>query len=246
MRILKNWAQLLSVAVIVASLTGCAATQLAITKRNLAVSTKTSATIFLDPVPDYQKTVYVQVRNTSGTPFNIRPKLASQLRNRGYRVTTHLQQAHYMVQANVLKVSKMSETAAKKVMGSSFGSALAGGALGAGVGAIAGASGGSVAGIGLVTGTAAFLVDNMVKDVNYVAVVDVQISERSRSAVSERTRSRLSQGTHASTTQRYSDKTHWKRYRTRVVGRAEKVNLDYSQARYPLEHHVSAAIAGIF
>ncbi|MDF1654905.1 MAG: complement resistance protein TraT [Coxiellaceae bacterium] len=228
-------------------LSGCAATQLAITKRNLSVSTKTSASIFLDPVPDSQKVVYVQLRNTSGvSSFSIRNALISQLHQKGYKTTRHLSRAHYMIQANTLRVKAVSQTAARAVMGSGFGSALVGGGLGAATGAIAGASSSGIWGMGLVGAAAGTLVDNMVKDVNYVAVVDVQISVRSQQAIRQHKRSRLSQGTSSVTTQRSNDKTHWKRYRTRVVGRAEKVNLHYSQARGPLERSIGSAIAGYF
>ena len=43
----------------VAVLTGCAATQTALEHGSLQVSTKQSETIFLDPVSNAQKTVYV-------------------------------------------------------------------------------------------------------------------------------------------------------------------------------------------
>ncbi len=46
-------------------LSGCSATHTAISKRNLQVQTKMSDTIFLDPVADDKRTVFVQVRNTS-------------------------------------------------------------------------------------------------------------------------------------------------------------------------------------
>ncbi|TLS68729.1 hypothetical protein FEF65_03265 [Mariprofundus erugo] len=46
-------------------LSGCAATQTAISKRNLDVQTKMSSTVFLDPVAPEKMTIFVQVRNTS-------------------------------------------------------------------------------------------------------------------------------------------------------------------------------------
>ncbi|MCC5698300.1 complement resistance protein TraT, partial [Klebsiella pneumoniae] len=46
-------------------LSGCSATHTAISKRNLQVQTKMSDTIFLDPVADDKRTVFIQVRNTS-------------------------------------------------------------------------------------------------------------------------------------------------------------------------------------
>ena len=47
------------------ALSGCAATSTAVAKRNLDVQTKMSDTIFLDPVSPDQRTVYVDVKNTS-------------------------------------------------------------------------------------------------------------------------------------------------------------------------------------
>ena len=46
-------------------LSGCAASSVMISKRNLDVQTKMSETIFLDPVSPDQKVMYVEVRNTS-------------------------------------------------------------------------------------------------------------------------------------------------------------------------------------
>ena len=57
----------LPVAVLVTALSvaGCAATHTAIAKRDLDVQNKMTDTIFLDPVGPAQRTVYVQVRNSS-------------------------------------------------------------------------------------------------------------------------------------------------------------------------------------
>ena len=46
-------------------LSGCAASQVMISKRNLDVQTKMSESIFLDPVSPKLKVIYVEVRNTS-------------------------------------------------------------------------------------------------------------------------------------------------------------------------------------
>jgi uncharacterized lipoprotein YajG len=56
-------------------LTGCAATQTAIEHGSLQVSTKQSETIFLDPISNAQKTVYVAVKNTSDEEVDIAPQL---------------------------------------------------------------------------------------------------------------------------------------------------------------------------
>ena len=57
----------------VAILTGCAATQTAIEHRNLETSTRLSETVFLNPVADGQKTIYVAVKNTSDEDMDIEP-----------------------------------------------------------------------------------------------------------------------------------------------------------------------------
>jgi Enterobacterial TraT complement resistance protein len=70
-------------------LSGCAATTAAIEKRNLDVQTKMSATIFLDPTSEANKTVFVQIRNTSDkADFDIAPDLTAATATKGYRVVT--------------------------------------------------------------------------------------------------------------------------------------------------------------
>ena len=86
------------------SLAACAATTTAISKRNLDVQTKMTETIFLDPVPAKQRTVFVQVRNTSDRPdFDIEPAVRSAVEARGYQVVDDPTEAHYLLQANVLQ-----------------------------------------------------------------------------------------------------------------------------------------------
>ena len=60
--------QVAGLLVVMLALSGCAAGSTAIAKRNLDVQTKMSDTIFLDPVSPDQRTVYVDVKNTSDKP----------------------------------------------------------------------------------------------------------------------------------------------------------------------------------
>ncbi|WP_116964558.1 complement resistance protein TraT [Fastidiosibacter lacustris] len=53
-----------SMAASLLALSGCAAIGTAIKHRNLEVNSKMSDTIFLDPVPQSEKTIYIQVRST--------------------------------------------------------------------------------------------------------------------------------------------------------------------------------------
>ena len=54
---------LLVVIALYGSLFGCAATQVALSKRNLDVQTRTSTAIFVDPVARSKRTIYLQVRS---------------------------------------------------------------------------------------------------------------------------------------------------------------------------------------
>ncbi len=67
------------------ALTGCSAVSTAVKKRNLEVKTQMSETIWLDPAS--QKTVYLQIKNTSDKDMS---DLASLIRKaveaKGYRM----------------------------------------------------------------------------------------------------------------------------------------------------------------
>ena len=68
------------------ALSGCAAASTAVAKCNLDVQTKMSDTIFLDPVAPDERTVYVDLRNTSDKPgLDIGPQVRSAVEARGFR-----------------------------------------------------------------------------------------------------------------------------------------------------------------
>lgn len=69
-----------------------------------------------------------------------------------------------------------------------------------------------------------FLADNLVEDVNYSMITDVQIVEK---------------------TARGADAA-LKRYRTRVVSNANKVNLAFEEARPVLVEGLVTSLSGIF
>ncbi len=223
-------------------LNGCVATHTAISKRDLDVQTKMSKTIFLDPVAEDKKTVFVQVRNTSGNPnFDLQRSLNWELNNRGYTIVNNPDEAQFMVQTNVLQVGKANLNEVDSVLDSGFG----GGLLGA---AITGASGGgsrAVVGGGLAGAALGVALDAMTKDICYTVVTDVQISERTHATVKEKVNSHLSQGTHSNRVVTSTENSHWKRYQTRIVSSANKVNLQLEEAMPELAYGISNSIAGI-
>ena len=77
------------------TLSGCAAIGTAIKHRNLEVSSKTSESIFLDPVSSSDKTVYIQVKSTLTEDFKgLKEILAQDLQNNGWQVVNDIDKAH--------------------------------------------------------------------------------------------------------------------------------------------------------
>lgn len=238
-------------------LSGCAASQTMISKRNLDVQTKMSETIFLDPVGPDKKVIFVEVRNTSDKDnFELAAPITTAIAQRGYRVTQNPDEAYYRLQANVLSVAKTDPTAAQQALSGGFGgpllSAVGGAAAGAAIGGLAGGTYGA-AGIGAAAGGLAFagaelVTGALVKDVTYMVVTDVQVVEKAPEGVIIRqdNQQKLKQGIGGSEQQTSSEVTKHKKYRTRVVSTANKANLDYAEAAPALSQGLTRSLAGLF
>jgi Enterobacterial TraT complement resistance protein len=230
-------------------LAGCAATTTAISKRNLDVQTKMTETVFLDPVPPADRTVFVQVRNTSDKPdFDIEPAVKASIESRGYRVVDDPTQAHYLLQANVLQAGRNSDSAAEHTFAGGFGSMILGGAAGAGVGRVASDDPSVIIGGALAGAALSAVADAFVQDVTYSIISDVQVSERAPKGVvvTENARQDLSQGTSGNRVLSSTETSDWKRYRTRVMSKADKVNLSFEEASPDLVAGLTRSIANIF
>jgi len=229
------------------ALASCAATGTMIEHRTLESQTRLSKTIFLDPVSPQQKTIFIAVKNTSDLEMDINHPLADALRAHGYKVMNDPSKAHYLLQANILKIGKMSVAASQNALGGGYGSALAGGVTGATIGAFSGNSTTTLAG-GLAGGVIGLAADSLVKDVNYTMITDVQISERVGHGVKikEQFDANLDNGTASTTHQSSNRQSQFERYRTRIVSNADKVNLSFAVARPALEQGLVKTLAGIF
>ncbi|UCB30802.1 conjugal transfer protein TraT [Duffyella gerundensis] len=225
-------------------LSGCSAMGTAIKKRNLDVKTQMSQTIWLEP--SSEKTVYLQVRNTSDKDMSdLQTLLANDLRAKGFTITSSPDSAYYWIQANVLKAEKMDLRTAQGMLGGGYEGAATGAALGAGISAYNGNSGGAVLGIGLAAGLAGLAADALVEDVNFTMVTDLQISERSKASVTTDSVSALRQGTASVKLQTSSEEGNRIKYQTRVVSNANKVNLKFEEAKPLLEAQLAKSVAGI-
>jgi len=224
-------------------LAGCSAVHTAVAKRNLDVQTKMSETIFLEPAAE--RTVYLQIRNTSTEQdLSLEPKLRQALQNKGMTISTNPDTAQYWIQANVLSVGKMNLPNAENTLISGYGAGAFGAAAAAGVVGYNSSSGGAALGAGLV-GVAA---DAMVEDTNYTMVTDLQIAEKAPKGVTVTTDNiaMLKQGTSGGKVQTSTAQGDRHKYQTRVVSNANQMNLEFKDAKTALEDQLSKSVSGIF
>lgn len=228
-------------------LMSCAATQTVLEHGSLQVNTKQSETIFLEPVSSKQKTIFLSVKNTSDEEVNIASSLKSALTEKGYKVVANPNNAHYLLQTNVLKVGKMSISASQTALGGGYGSAIAGAVTGTALGSLTSSRSGMIAG-GVAGGLVGLAADSLVKAVNYTMITDVLISERVGKGVKvkEQFKANFANGSSSATLQSYSQSSQYKKYRIRIVSNANKVNLKFPEARGALEQGLVKNLSGNF
>ena len=254
----KSWLGLAAAAATVALLGGCAATSVALSKKDLDVQTKTSTAIFVDPVSPTERTVYVEVR--SGVQEFDRRAFLKFVRDQfagngnGYKIVDDPEQAHYQMLAYVLNLEKSSPTAAQAALSQGYtggGDVAAGATAGALVGARShsgfGAWGGGAIG-GLAAGGASLVANSLVHDVTYMLVCDVSIREKVAKGVLVRKDTQINAkvSDEGSSQQRVSEVRDNKEYRTRIVTTANKANLKLEEAQDSMFGKTAYAMSGFF
>lgn len=228
----------------VISLSGCGAMRTAIKKRNLEVKTQMSETIWLEP--SSERTVYLQIKNTSDKDMSgLQAKVSDAVRAKGYQVVSSPDKAYYWIQANVLKADKMDLRDAQSWLSRGYEGAAAGAALGAGITAYNSSSAGATLGVGLAAGLVGMAADAMVEDINYTMITDVQIAERTKAVVTTDNVAALRQGTSGAKIQTSSEQGNQHKYQTRIVSNANKVNLKFPEAQPVLEDQFAKSLANI-
>ena len=245
--------QLVAMATLFATLAGCAAVHTSIAKRSLDAQTRMSDAVFLDPVGPDKRTIFVQVRNTSDKPnFDLEGPIKNAIRGRGYQVLDDPDAAQFKLQAQTLSVSKASVTAAEAALNGGYGAPLAGITAGAVAGVATGGSTQNMAVAGVAGAIVGGLIETIanaaVQDVFFVAITDVQISQKARAGVTGQRELQVDagQGIGGSETTTFSEVTDEKRYRTRVMSTANKVNLEYEEAAPELNAGLTRVLAGVF
>ena len=227
-----------------AILCSCAETMNAVEHAKLQTQAKMTNTIFLEPArsPD-EKTIFVQVKNTSDVPsIQFEHLLKQKLQARGYQIEKAPYKAHYWIQANVLYMGKQSQHATMAgALAGGYGGTLAGLTMGHGYGTLGAAGAGALigSGLGMIAG-AALHVDT------YFGVIDVQIKEKSRAPVQTEVRSDLEQGIGTTVHSTQTVNTPYQAYRTRIVASATRTNINLQEAVAVLSDKLAGEIAGIF
>lgn len=234
-------------------LSGCAATQTAISKRELDVQTKMSATIFLDPVPAEQMTVFVQIRNTSDKQeMDLSQEIKNAVSAKGFRIVKDPKEAKFYLQANILHVGKTSPSAIQQQMGGGFGAAIGGAGLGMMIGSASSSRNGmnsqQAASAALIGGVAEVVTGSLVKDVYFSIVTDIQIKERLANGKMAQINSKhsMNQGTSGSESVTFNDQVDMRTYQTRVISTANKMNLEFEEAAPALRAGLIRAVSGMF
>ena len=82
-------------------MSGCATTE-------LQTSAKMTQSIFVSPASKEKRTIFVSMRNTSGTDIALEPRVTQALINKGYTIVGDPDKATYVLMANVLYCDKKS------------------------------------------------------------------------------------------------------------------------------------------
>lgn len=249
MKLFNSIVSIISVTAIL-GLSGCAATNVALTKKNLDVQTRTSTAIFIDPVAPAKRTIYIDVKSGvqefDRAVFRKLLKESFAVNDNQYRIVDDPETAQFTLSAYVLNLEKASPSAAETALGRGFqgGGLLAGAAIGAASQeSWKGAAAGGILGVGvdMVSGA-------LVKDVTYMLVVDVQIKERAKSGVvvTRDTSIKTNVSDEGSVYQSSTEQSNQKEYRTRIVTTANKMNLKLEEAAQPMYEKTSSAMSGFF
>ncbi|MEG1364926.1 MAG: complement resistance protein TraT [Cetobacterium sp.] len=222
-------------------LTGCSSVNTVIKKRNLETQTQMSETIWLNPSLIKNKTVFLQIKNTTTKTLSIENDIAQVLLSKGYKITNNPDNTNYWLQVNVLKLNKEdlkeSKPAESGLMGAGVGAALGGYNTG---------SLNSAIGLGAVGGLAGIAADALIEDTYYVMITDLVVSERTNKIVSNDNINLIKQGTRGVAAATSKDTTNMNKYQTRIVSTANKFNLKFEEATPVLQHELVNAISNIF
>ncbi len=162
-----------------ANLSGCSAVDAQVNHGELQVTTHLSETVFLDPVPQIKRTIYITARNTSDHPeIEIKNALTIAVANRGYLVVQDPTKAQFLLRVNILQAGEVDAKSKNGMLAATYGEPLLGGAVAAGLTSAMGGNSGTTLGVGLGVAAATVAADMMFKQRTYSVAVDIELSSR--------------------------------------------------------------------
>lgn len=195
-------------------------------QKGIDVCTRMSAVIFLDPIPPHQKTIFLQIRNISDKPkVDLITPITTALQAKGYQVVSLLDDAHYVLQINLLQFGYSVPSTYQKILNQGFGTTVE---------------------------EAPFNVNLAnhlgLQPLTYSTIADIQISERmGRSMTSkEKSNSKRKKNHQMIREITETEKIEWKRYQTRTISTINKARLSSKKATSLLIQGLTATITGIF
>ncbi|WP_371188003.1 complement resistance protein TraT [Thalassotalea maritima] len=227
---------------VVLLLSGCAALHTSIDKNELDVQTHMSASIMLTPVSSEQRTVFLQLKNTSDKQFDYYGPVRDAIIKKGYRVVDDPELAHYWLQANILQVNRQDLRELEGHVNHAYNAAIEG----AEFGSLFGDGDGETAAM-IVGGLLGVVIDALVSDVVYVMITDLQVSEKVSSDVTieESNQTQIQQGTSGDVEQSSVEISERRKYQTRVTSTANQVNLTFEEAQQQLLQGLVRSVSGI-
>lgn len=239
-------------------ISGCATTE-------LQTTAKMSQSIFVNPVSKEKRTVFISMRNTSGTDIALEPRITQALNNKGYTIVDDPSKASYVLMANVLYCDRKSEN--------NVGTGAALGGVGGAV-ANSGSNGRSMALAGLGGAVVGGLIGKATEDSIFQMQVDIVVREKAKGKVSATTSNvsgqasvkdkqksgfmnsfggsirnndasgELNSNSVSASSQAYE--SDYIEHRTVMLAEATKMNLTLEEATPVLEQKIANQIAGIF
>lgn len=239
-------------------LSGCATS-------NLQTSAKMTQSVFINPVAKEKRTVFITMKNTSGTDINLERTISQTLGSKGYMLVDDPEAASYVLMTNVLYCNKKQENN----VGQGVGLGGIGGAL-----ANSGSNNRSVAAAGLAGAIVGGLIAKATEDTIYQMQVDIVIREKAKGKVTSTTGNIAGQAsvkdgqkagfvnsfggqirdTEASgqlnsnsvNTNAQTYETDFLEHKTMMFAEATKMSLTLEEATPILEQKIATQIAGLF
>lgn len=215
---------------------GCAGSANMLTE--LKVDSRMSETIFLDPVDKKKRTVFLQIRNTSGkSGFSIAPRVKNLIQNKGYTVVDDPDKANYWLQANILNIIT-DKKGAEKTLAKGFSDTANKMMNGTNI---------DLSVDSLVRVGTEIVVTNMMNEVYFAVIADLQISERIKNGGNTLRSSGFStrQGKRGYSTDYVHEVSNMKRYQTRILSEASRLNLQWKEASGVLSGNLANVISGL-